>query len=191
MQAIDFIQEVLQDTGGTTYGTNSLCLMIRSRRLPITGTLTRVNGTVAESGVPFWLEPGTPGTGTLAALVPALEIKLNGETATLWNGTTGDYEVNYLEGNVLWHDGTLADTDVVEGTWYGVNAWQISADSLLRSMSSSTVSGQAKSIRLGPLAKSVTGPLEMVRSRTEMIHAFQSFARQWMRRAGRRAWEQR
>jgi hypothetical protein len=169
---LNFLRTNLLDDGSSAiWGTAELYDDMAIETAPYSCLLSRVGGTATyfESAKPFWLPIGT-GDGQ----APDLDILFNGTALG-----TASYSLDYLCGRVsLTTPSTLA-SDEVTATFYACNLWAVAQTALLRRMNSTSISGEKKSIRLGPLSKSVTGPSEMVLSFNGRINAFARFAQRY------------
>jgi hypothetical protein len=166
---IDYLRRnLLDDPSGTIWGTSELYDSMATETYAFFGELTRVSDTVFESYKPFWVPYGT-GVGNAPVLDICVDDVVLDDT---------EYEVDYLVGRVIL--ATAAEpTSRVTATFYACNLWAVAQQALMRRVNSAEISGEKKNIRLGPLAKSVTGPSEMVASYNQRISMFARFARQW------------
>lgn len=170
---LEFLQtNLLDDAGTAVWGTAELYDTMEIETEPFSAVLSRVGAiaTYFESGKTFWLQQGT-GLGK----APLCEVLENGTVLG-----TAAYSLDYLNGRVTLTTPSTSTSDEVTATFYACNLYAAAEKCLLRRMNSTAITGEKKSIRLGPLAKSVTGPSEMVQSFQGRINTFRQFAREWM-----------
>ncbi len=182
-KAIEYLSSsLLDDPQHTIWGTSELQDHIHVAARTFITTLARVNGTLFDSGRQFWLEYGS---GVDQAYT--LSISVSGSTfGTLAgvNVATNDvgtvWSVDLINGRVTFNTAYAPDSGAnVVATYSAVNLYRIAQMALLRYQQSTAITGEKKTIRLGPLSKSVTGPSEMVLSFKQRIDTFARFAAAW------------
>ncbi len=168
---LQFLQQnLLRDTAAAIWSEDELYDAMGIETYPFSMYLGQISTTTLESGRSFWVPKGI-GNG----LAPELDILLNGTTLV-----SSAYSVDYLNGRVTLATGLgTATRSYLTATFYACNLWEVAAKCLAGYLNSTSVTGEKKSIKLGPLSKSVTGPSEMVRSIQERISSFKQFARAW------------
>jgi hypothetical protein len=167
---LTFLQRnLLDDTATAIWSTTELYDAMETETYFFDGHLSPVSTLVMESGRPFWVPYGTSD-----GEAPVLAVLRNGTVLG-----TSEYTVDYLNGRVTMATGIGTSGTYITATFYACNLWAVAQQALLRRVNSTAITGEKKSIKLGPLAKSVTGPMEMAQSFGERINMFARFAQQW------------
>ena len=169
---IEFLQSnLLDDAAASVWGTAELYDTMEVHTYPFSETFARVGATATyfESGKTFLLE-----AGTVQGQAPDLQLFRAGSLMG-----TDEFTMDCLNGRITLATISTSLGELFTGTYYACNLYGVAEMCLLRRMNSTAMTGEKKSIRLGDLAKSVTGPREMVESFNGRINAFRAYARRW------------
>jgi hypothetical protein len=173
---------LLDDAGTAIWSAAELGDHIRANRRLYVTQLAAANSTRFVSNRTFWLAQGVN-----SYEAPVLSVSVDGSSIGTVSGTIGVsaagtlWEIEPLTGELAFKSayGTVDEASDVVATYYAVNLWRVAQQALLRRQQSTSLTGQQSSIRLGPLAKTVSGPSEMVQSFDGRINSFARFAAAW------------
>ncbi len=168
---LEYLQRNLLDDGSATiWGTAELYDAMDVETESYVSILSGISTTHWDSGKTFWVPSGT-GLGQ----APYEAIVLNGTVLG-----TAAYTLSRLTGRVELATAATPGSDILAATFYACNLWEVAAGALMRRLNSTTViSGTDKTIRLGPLSKSVRDMGGAVTSHVQKVNAFKEWARRW------------